>query len=81
MAGIGDRMSGANSIVRRADGTIRDDVPGSPPPDPETMLRLEHMWEMWSEDVPFDDVFLPEDVADWPPEWRRRLDEARGGAV
>ena len=25
--------------------------------------------------------YLPDDVADWPTEWRRRLDEARGGAV
>ena len=69
MAGIGDRMSGENSIVRRADGTIRDDVPGSPPPDPETLARLEkraRAWARWEagEDVSTDELFGPMPSAD-----------------
>ena len=69
MAGIGDRMSGENSIVRRADGTIRDDIPGSPPPDAATLRRLEKRakaWARWEagEDVSNDELFgpMPEDA-------------------
>ena len=64
MAGIGDRMSGENDIVYRADGTIRDDIPGSPPPDPATLRRLAYRrnaWARWraGEDVSTGEPFGP----------------------
>ena len=70
MAGIGDRMSARNSTIVGKDGIMRYGD-GTPVPL-ETRLRFESRRT---------GAWLPDDVADWPPEWRRRLEEADDAAV
>ena len=46
------------------DAAIRDDVPGSPPPDPATLRRLEYRFKAWTgweagEDVSTGEPFGP----------------------
>ena len=71
MAGIGDRMSARNSTFVGPDGIMRygDDSPVPP------VIRVRF------EAIDAGLGYLPDDPADWPTEWRRRLAEARDGAV
>ena len=67
MAGIGDRMSSANSTFEDADGNMFY-ADGTPVP-PETARRLEYRARAWArreagEDVSSDELFgpIPEDA-------------------
>ena len=58
------RLSGGNDVACRAGGALRDDAPGSPPPDPPPLRRLEHRFKAWTgweagEDVSDDEPFGP----------------------